>query len=100
MGASLPWDALIAFIRRLPATSETRAEVDPDAAQAAWWAANAPAYVLADLYELTAAVNRRRGRRPVRYPRPGDSKDAKTYGSDPVPMSEFERWWEDSGEQD
>lgn len=97
LGASLTWDALAAFLRHLPPESEVRAEIDPDGAAAAWWLARAPAAVMADLYDLTANLGRRRGSRPVRYPRPWDRSRTETLGRDPVPMSDFDDWWDTHG---
>lgn len=99
MGASLPWDALISFIRHLPALSETCAEMFPDKAQTAWWHANAPALVLADLFDLIANAFKRRGSKTVHYPRPYDNDDKQSYGKDPIPVSQFDDWWE-HGQED
>ncbi len=99
VGASLPWDALVSFIRHLPSLSETCAELYPEKAQRAWWLANAPALELADLYDLMAKAHSKKGARPKRYPRPFDDKEKQGYGKDPIPVSQFDDWW-DHGQED
>lgn len=55
-------------------------------------------YLLALIADELAIANwQRQGKkgapRPKPLPRPGDK--SVTYGSDPIPASEFESWWEE-----
>lgn len=94
VGGGLTWPALWSFITHLPPSSAWYRETRPE--EAAWANGYRLAGILADLYDLLAAVHTKEGRTPPRYPRPGDKdENVQRFGADPIPISEFERWWND-----
>ena len=96
------WDALAHLVAHLDAGSATVCALAPDVAK---W--EGPARVPMLLAELLDAVNaltwvttcantprgKPRPKRPKPYPRPGASRGGTKVGRDPVPVSEFEKWW-------
>lgn len=92
VGGGLSWPAVFSFIRHLPPSSAYFREEHPE--EAAWLNGWRNAAILADLWDLTAACNTRKGKEPPKYPRPG-TKDESTqrHGADPIPISQFDDWW-------
>lgn len=109
IGGGLSCRALVAFVRNLPAGSALARETR----DAELWAWSQPAMtnqLLAALVDelrmaewAWARSNGARGaRRPRPIPRPGVKDDSvRRIGSDPIPISEFEDFWNGgpSGEQ-
>lgn len=101
--ATISWCALRSFVTHLDGTSALVAELNPEAA--AWSSPLGIKAAIADLYDLVAAFrwefcaantprNRTKPRKPRPYARPGARDDVKRYGSDPIPLSEFDAWWD------
>ena len=104
--ARIPWTALRSFVTHLGIDSALAAELHPE--EAAWASPAKAASVLADLFDLVAAFryevalsNTQKGRRkpprPRPYPRPGARDDRVRIGRDPIPVREFDEWWEGGG---
>lgn len=102
----ISWDALAAFAANLAEGSALFASMHRD--EAAWASTIKTNVILADLYDSLTALRyeialmntpkgRRRPDKPVPYPRfwvkEKSGKGTKRYGRDPVPLSEFDRWW-------
>jgi hypothetical protein len=58
-------------------------------------------YILADIFDTLAVANWQRSSskknpqpKPKRYPRPGDKPEVQVIGKDPIPISEFDAWWD------
>lgn len=54
--------------------------------------------LLAELVDLIASGNWQRGGnkhapKPKRFPRPWEKANAQKLGADPIPISEFDNWW-------
>lgn len=102
--ARVSWRALSSFAAHLDVESATVQELSPELAT--WNRADRVPAMLADLIDAVNGVRwvlecantpkkRRRPKQPERYPRPGaDKKDAKRIGSEPIPIREFNAWWE------
>ena len=98
LGAELPERALLAFLRRLPAESETAVELSPEAA--GWTRSEMLLARLCEGIETLTWVEickgsrkSKRPPRPKRIPRPGVSDDAQHIGREPIPISEFDKWF-------
>ena len=98
--------ALAHFVRHLGRDSQVFREMHPECAELLEWderrKTNA---ILADLFDQLgmfrtehASVHTKKGNRPKQprpYPRPGvEDKNRKHIGSDPLPMDDFDAWWE------
>lgn len=104
VGRALPWGALLHFVRHLPPTAELSKEWSSDAAeQAAWLDGSLVAPMLASLidainfgrWEYAASVSKHKPKRPkaVKTPWRDGGTEGRKLGSDPIPISEFEDWW-------
>ena len=98
LGAELPERALLAFLRRLPAESETAVELMPDAA--GWTRSEMLLARLCEGVETLAWIEMckvtkrsRRPPRPKRIPRPGVGDDTQRIGREPIPISGFNEWF-------
>ena len=56
-------------------------------------------YLLAMAVDVLQDANWQRGGgkgpRPKRVPRPGEDTKDQTFGSDPIPIKDFDTWWAD-----
>lgn len=103
VGGALPWGALLHFVQFVPRTSALSREMNPTTDDERWAQGHATAAILADMYDLLNQLNtnlasRGSGHRPARvkpYPRPwAKSKGERRIGRDPIPIADFEAWWE------
>lgn len=105
IGGALPMTALLHFVQYLGIDSALWREMHEDEArQVAWLDGSMVAPVLADVYDVMALnlwVNANRGarhrrRKPKPYPRPWSASHGETkhFGKDPIPISEFDSWWD------
>lgn len=101
VGERLSYRSLIAFIRHLPADSAYFREVEPDVAP--WTDGRVTTALLADIYDLLNAFrgtyvnahSKKKQRQLKPYPRPWlEDKSVKKVGKDPIPIKDFEKWWE------
>ena len=101
IGDGLPWSRFRSFIRHLPAGSALYRELEPD--QALWSDGLRTADVLADIFDLLQSfrgtyVNANSKGRKVRnlkpYPRPWLKPKMQHIGRDPIPIKDFDSWWE------
>lgn len=101
VGESLSYKRLLAFIKHLPSDSALFREMEPDTAP--WMTGEKTAALLADMYDLIESFkatfvnskSKRKLRSLTPYPRPWlENKGVKKVGKDPIPISEFESWWE------
>lgn len=101
IGADLSWERLLHFVQHLPATSALVREMEPDMAQ--WVDGRALADILADMFDLLQsflgtyvnANSKKKSRRLKPYPRPWLKPTTRHFGSDPIPISEFDKWWKE-----
>lgn len=102
VGGALPYGALLHFIRYLPRTSALSKELVPRTDTERWLDGEATAAILADIFDAIRALDadvmhkgtRRKPKPPRPYPRPWDkSKGAVHLGKDPIPIKDFEAWW-------
>ena len=102
IGGALPWGALLHFVQYLPRTSALSRELEPTSDEERWASGHATAAILADIYDALSQLNanfcaRGSGRRAQAvkpYPRPwAKGTGERTVGSDPIPVSDFEAWW-------
>lgn len=98
----IPWTALRSFAAHLDAGSALVKETNPDIA--GWQGAERVPLMLADIYDALNALRwvvecantpkkRRRPKRPKPYPRPGAKDGARKVGSAPIPLRDFDAWW-------
>lgn len=96
VGGVLSWDALGDFISKTEPGSALSYELDPERAQ--WATIDGTNKILADIYDLLAAINHtlavmathKRQRKPEPYPRPGMKKKEKRHvGSASIPVGEI-----------
>ena len=100
----IPWTALRSFVEHLDSSSELMKELHPETAD--WQGASRVPMILADIYDLLAVfrwqyatANTKKGKKkpkkPEPYERPGASKEKKgtRIGRDPIPVSQFDTWW-------
>lgn len=97
LGAELPERALFAFLRRLPAESETAVELSPDGG---WSRTDMLLARLCEGVEMLTWIEvckgmkrSKRPPRPKRIPRPGVSDDVHRIGRGPISVSEFDKWF-------
>ena len=94
VGGVLSWDALGDFIAKTEPGSALSYELDPERAQ--WATIDGTNRILADIYDLLAAINhnlavlatRKRQKKAEPYPRPGQKKDKKHVGNASIPIGE------------
>lgn len=96
VGGSLSWDALGDFIAKTEPGSALSYDLDPERAQ--WATTDGTNRILADIYDLLAAMNRtlammathKRQKRPEPYHRPGQKKNEKRHiGSASIPIADI-----------
>lgn len=100
VGKTIPWDALSVFVRWLPPDAALYRSMHPKE----WQFRQQQPYLMADLYDLVSilraeyeAAHTKGGKvtPPPPYPRPGvEDPNRKKIGSDPIPVSKFEEWWD------
>lgn len=105
LGERLSFRALSSFVKRLPKTSETWQELNPKYAEFATWESSAiiPQLLatisdqmnwLMWLYSSTKSIKKQPKPKPLK--RPGVKETTKRYGKDPIPISEFNDWWDNN----
>lgn len=103
VGGALSWGALLHFVQFLPRDSALRQDAAPTTDAERWTRGDATATILADLFDLVAQLRAEvavkgsdhKPKRPRPYPRPGVTpKDTKHIGKDPIPVREFDGWWD------
>lgn len=95
----ISWRALGNFVGNLGIDSAYVREVEPEVAR--WVAPESLRPMLADLFDLVAVLNRNvvaasskhRPRKPKPYPRPGRQDKGTVVGRDPIPIKDFDKWW-------
>ena len=106
IGGALPWGALLHFVQYAPRSSALSRELNPPSDTELWAKGNATAAILADIYDAISQLNANvcakgsghRPRTPRPYPRPWDlGAGTRVLGSDPIPVSDFESWWDSEG---
>ena len=99
VGGDLPWSGLSAFVAYLPPTSALLREIDEDMS---WTRDQMLLALIADELAVANWMAICRGQKkskwpkqPEPIPRPGVKKvdEGKHIGSDPIPISEFEKWY-------
>lgn len=109
LGGALPWGALRSLVGHMDHTWALWRELNPKQAEtAAWLDGSLVAPLLADVFDavrsleatVAAKGSGRKPRRPKPYPRPW-LRDAETQhvGKDPIPISEFDAWWDAKGKE-
>ena len=108
VGGALSWGTLRHFVQYLPRDSALSREIVPLTDAERWTNGDATASILADLFDLVAQLRaemavKGSGKKPKHmkpYPRPGVTpKGTRHMGKDPIPVSEFEDWWESKKRQ-
>ena len=102
LGGALSYGALRHFLQYLPRTSAFSREIQPPSEAELWAEGNATAALLADLIDAVNSVGaslmaKGSGRKPRAvkpYPRPWETKGTQHIGKDPIPVSEFDAWWD------
>lgn len=103
VGGALPWGAFLHFVQYVPRTSALSRELNPTTDDERWAEGRATAAILADTYDLLNQLNEnliarganRRATHVKPYPRPwAKGHGERRFGRDPIPVSEFEAWWE------
>lgn len=103
VGGALPWGAFLHFVQYVPRTSALSRELNPTTDDEKWAEGHATAAILADTYDLLNQLNEnlvarganRRASHVKPYPRPwAKGQGERKLGRDPIPVSEFEAWWE------
>lgn len=94
------WSQVAHFVQYLRPGSALYDELHPETA--GWSHTDV---MLADVFDAVAALHhafvaansKKKPKRPKPYPRPwAKHKETKHYGKDPIPLSEFNSWWESS----
>lgn len=93
----LSWRDLWVVVTQAPPGSAIHRAVEPE--KAAWASGELDAWFLAAQVDLLAAGNwQRQGKNNARKPepiqRPGEKKKGTVLGADPIPVSEFDAWWD------
>ena len=96
VGGSLTWEALGDFIEKTDPSSALSFELDPERAR--WATTDGTNLILADIYDLLAAINYnvsvalsgKKQKKPTPYPRPGQKKDKKHIGT-ALPIAEVRK---------
>lgn len=95
---SFGWGNLVSFVRHLPSDSAVYRSEYPDAMRFA--SDLKQSAILADIFDAIAAFNYTfakahggKGHKPKPYKRPWVSDDAQHIGSEPIPISEFNKWY-------
>lgn len=82
--------ALLSFINYLPKESVLYGILEPGDESREWYMPYKTNQMIADLFDLTAAANTKKGHVAPTYPRP--TKKNKI-GSGAVAINEFDDWW-------
>lgn len=101
--ARVSWTALRSFVAHLDPVSALWRELHPDMRE--WLMPGFEHGMLADIYDGVLAVQhtvamastqkgKRRPRAPKPYPRPGARQRDVRLGSEPIPISNFDAWWD------
>ena len=113
VGGALSWRALLHFVEGLGPSSRLAREMEPTLEAASMWLdGSMTAALVADLIDVVAAfrwehaaANVPKGKRP-RKPKPvdrpwakGSGKGEKRVGRDPIPIGEFDAWWDEKDKQ-
>lgn len=85
------------IVRHAPAGSAIARAMHPDVAS--WANGEVNAQLLAFIGDMLAEANwQRAGRKNAPHPkpikRPNDEGDSLSFGKDPIPISQFNDWWE------
>lgn len=93
----LSWYDLKIIVRHIEPGSPLHHAIAPE--QARWATGEIVPYLLAHIADVLANANWQRANRPSAprpkpIPRPGDNAQNKKYGSEPIPVSSFNDWWE------
>lgn len=94
---ALSWRDLLVIMRHLPRTSAyARAKFGTDAA----WGLTE--HLLATAVDVLQTANWQRGGKkagpkPKPVPRPGKTKKTRRIGRDPIPVKDFNAWWDSGG---
>ena len=109
VGGALPWGALRHFVAYLGHDSALWRETHPEEAKTLPWEdGSMVAPLLADVFDVTALVawtTANKGAKhpkpkPKPYPRPWVARaNERHYGSKPIPISEFDSWWDRKREE-
>lgn len=94
---SLSWRDLYVIAMQSPPTSALVRAIQPE--RAAWAAGLVTADLLALVADLLAVANwqrqgKRNAQRPKPITRPGDKPSASSWGAEPIPIRDFDSWWE------
>ena len=81
--------ALISFVKYLPPDSALNRDMNPKDEYGVWYETVKTNAILADIFDLLAKVNSKKGRAKP-YPRPVKKQ---TVGKGAIPISEFWDWW-------
>ena len=103
VGRALSWDALSAFLSQCGPDTALAQELEPEIAP---WAGTVKTNaLLADIFDILQQINsnlvalaeRKKSKKPDKYPRPGQQKDKqkKHYGSGALPPTELHAWIEE-----
>lgn len=82
--------ALLAFTKHLPPDAALSRELVPDDDTWLWTTPLKTNAILADLFDIFAAANSKKGKRPKPYPRP---KKKEKIGKGAIPIKDFWDWW-------
>lgn len=95
---SFGWGELVNFSNHLPENSATFRAMHKDAYSFSTELHQSA--MLADLIDGVAMLSYMlskayggKGKKPKPYPRPWDNDNAEHIGSDPIPISEFDKWY-------
>lgn len=86
--------ALVSFINNLPADSALSRSINPKDEYGPWNMTAKTNSILADIYDVIVAINRKKGSTPKPYPRP---QERQSIGKGAIPISEFWDWWYEKG---
>lgn len=94
VGGVLSWDALGDFLAKTEPGSALSYELDPERAQ--WGTTDGTNAILADIYDLLAAINYnmtamltgKRPKKPQPYKRPGQKDEKKHVGTASIPIAD------------
>lgn len=97
---ALSWRDLLVVVRQAGPGSALARALNPEGA--AWASGAASADLLALVADLLAVSNwQRQGKksapRPKRVKRPGAATEDKKYGAAPIPVRDFDEWWNNPG---
>lgn len=90
---ALSWRDLLVIVTNLPRTSALARDI---VGEDALWGVGE--HLLATVVDVLQQGNWQRGQkphapRPKPVKRPGAKSETKTYGSDPIPIADFDAWW-------